>query len=757
MKINKFYSAIFFAVIILLFSCKVDKQERLTEYVNPFIGTAAHGHTFPGATTPFGMVQLSPDNGTNGWDWCSGYNYSDTTIVGFSHKHLSGTGIGDLADILILPLNRRVQNQGNDSGTRFIYNYAANFNHDKEYAEPGYYSVELNNFKIKAELTCSKRVGFHRYTYNSSTQNSILIDLGFAINWDSPVETYIKIVNNNLITGFRKSKGWANNQHVYFAISLSEEIKDFILFDDTTAHSGVNEINGQYSRAYIEFSESLKNNLLLKVGLSPSNIEGALKNLNSEIPGWDFEKTKSTASDMWEKELQKIRIETSDLAKKETFYTSVYHSYIAPVLFSDVDGSWRGIDRKLHQKNDFTNYTVFSLWDTFRALHPLFTISQKDLVNDLIDAMLVHYKESGQLPIWTLEGCETNCMIGYHSVPVIVDAYKKGLGNFDPELALEAMKAGAYRDFRGLRAYAEYGYIPADLENESVSKALEYSYDDWCIAQLAKELGHNELYDEFMLRAQFYKNHFDQETGFMRGKNSDGEWKSGFNPLYSNHRDDEYTEGNAWQYSWFVPHDVQGLIDLFGGKDNFGAKLDTLFEQDTRVEGESASADISGLIGQYAHGNEPSHHVAYLYNYIGKPWKTQERVNEILLTLYNNTPDGICGNDDCGQMSAWYVLSSMGFYPVNAADGNFVIGRPLYDKVVIDIGDGKSFTITAENVSDKNMYIQSVRLNGEELNNSYISYNDIMKAGNIHFIMSDKPNKEWGVKKENYPPSMSRQ
>ncbi|MFC2128490.1 GH92 family glycosyl hydrolase, partial [Bacteroidota bacterium] len=541
---------------------------------------------------------------------------------------------------------------------------------------------------------------------------------------------------------------WANNQHVYFAIEFSEEISDYFLIDDTVFLKNNKKITSRFARAYFKFDLETENQILLKTGLSPSNIEGALKNLNSEVPDWDFESVKTSASDIWEKELAKIQVESSDISKKETFYTAVYHSYIAPTLFSDVDGTWRGIDREVHKKNGFTNYTVFSLWDTFRALHPLLTITQKNLVNDLIKAMLVHYEESGQLPIWTLEGCETNCMIGYHSIPVIVDAYFKGIGDFDVELAYEAMKASAERDFRGLKAFAEFGYVPADLENESVSKALEYCYDDWCIAQMAKALGKEEDYQRFTKRAGFYRNHFDLKTGFMRGKNSDGKWKEGFNPLYSNHREDEYTEGNAWQYSWFVPHDVYGLIELHRGADNFIAKLDSLFEQNTSVEGENSSADISGLIGQYAHGNEPSHHVAYLYNYAGKPWKTQERVNEILSTLYSNTPDGISGNDDCGQMSAWYVLSSIGFYPVNAADGNFIFGRPIFDKVIIDLENEKKFIVIAENVSDENMYIQSVTLNGNPYKNSYITYKSIMNGGELRFVMSDTPNKKWGSSME---------
>ena len=745
-----YYYLILISVLIIS-GCNKTEEKRITEYVNPFIGTAAHGHTFPGACLPFGMVQLSPDNGTNGWDWCSGYNYSDSTLVGFSHKHLSGTGIGDLADILILPVSKDIYTNNNKSGTKFIYSYQADYSHKNEFAEPGYYSVLLENLKeskknsnIKVELTTTKRVGFHKYTYSNNDNPGIIIDLGFAINWDAPTETFINIDNKKLITGYRKSKGWANDQHVYFAIELSEEITDHYLIDDTIFQENKKEINSRFARAFLKFNLNTDNQILLKVGLSPSNIEGAIKNLKYELPGWDFESVKLSASEIWENELKKIQVESSDISKKEIFYTAAYHSYIAPTLFSDVDGTWRGIDREIHKKEGFDNYTVFSLWDTFRALHPLFTITQKDLVSDLIQAMLVHYEESGQLPIWSLEGCETNCMIGYHSIPVIVDAYFKGIDDFDVELAYKAMKESAERDFRGLKAFTQYGYIPADLENESVSKALEYCFDDWCIAQMAKALGKEEDYQRFNKRAGFFRNHFDLKTGFMRGKNSDGNWKEDFNPLYSNHREDEYTEGNAWQYSWFVPHDVKGLIELHRGAENFVVKLDSLFEQNTTVEGENSSADISGLIGQYAHGNEPSHHVAYLYSYAGKPWKTQERVNEILSTLYKNTTDGISGNDDCGQMSAWYVLSSIGFYPVNPANGNFVFGRPVFDKVTIKLDNDKTFTVIAENVSDENMYIQSVSFNGNPYSKSLISYKDIMSGGELKFIMDNTPNKEWG-------------
>ena len=723
---------------VLMVSCSNQEDQNFTQFVDPFIGTADHGHTFPGATTPFGMVQLSPDNGRSGWDWCSGYNWIDSTIVGFSHKHLSGTGIGDLADILFCPTTKQSDNSNFVPAKEFALHYKSWFSHEEESATPGYYSVILRDWDthenpIEVELTATPRVGIHKYSFPDDQEANVMIDLGFAINWDAPAETRILVVNDTLIKGYRKSKGWSDNEHVYFAASFSEPIIAHQLFRAGLEIENVRNVEGMYTEALIGFGSDVKE-LIVKVAVSPSSQKGALLNLNTEAPHWKFSKYQKEAQQAWNCELSKIEVQTNDDALKRTFYTALYHSFIAPNLFSDVDGLYRGIDRQIHQADDWNNYTVFSLWDTFRAAHPLFTLLQKDLLPDFIRAMLVHYQEGGLLPVWTLEGCETNCMIGYHAIPVILDAALKGI-EFDYELAFEAMKASAMQDIRGSKEYREYGYCPADLVNESVSITLEYAYDDWCIAQMAKKLGKIDEYEYFSKRAMNYKNVFNPETGFMQGKLSDGSWKPGFNPLYSNHRDDEYTEGNAWQYIWFVPHDPDGLIDLLGGKSNFATKLDSLFSHSGEVEGEHASSDISGLIGQYAHGNEPSHTTAYYFNFVDKAQKTQELIHRIRKDLYSDQVDGLCGNEDCGQMSAWYVFSAMGFYPFNPADGKYQLGTPAFDKVVLPLGSDKKFTVLADNLAPDNFYVEEVYLNGEKLNRNWISHQEITDGGELKFIM----------------------
>ncbi len=593
---------------------------------------------------------------------------------------------------------------------------------------------EKKHDPIKAELTCTPRVGIHRYTYPKGKTARLMIDLGFAINWDSSSETRIQIVNDTLIKGYRLSKGWSDNQHVYFAASFSEPIDSYRLFEAGLEIDGVSTVDEQYTEALISFGEITE--LMVKVAISPTNTKGAIKNLNQEAPDWKFEQYKSRASSLWNNELAKVEVKTDDLSLKKTFYTALYHSFIAPNIFSDVDGLYRGIDRKVHQADGWDNYTVFSLWDTFRANHPLFTLFQPEIVPDLIESMLVHYQEGGLLPVWTLEGCETNCMIGYHAIPVIVDAAFKGI-EFDYNLAFEAVKASAMQDIRGCKEYREYGYCPADLVNESVSITLEYAYDDWCIAQLAKKLNKDDEYDYFMKRAMNYKNLFNPATGFMQGKLSDGTWKPGFNPLYSNHRDDEYTEGNAWQYTWFVPQDPDALISLLGGQASFANKLDSLFKNNEAVQGDFASSDISGLIGQYAHGNEPSHHTAYFYNFAGQAHKTQELIHRIRTELYTDQPDGLCGNEDCGQMSAWYVFSSMGFYPFNPADGKYQLGTPAFDQVIIPLGPETNFIVTAENLSADNYLVDEVYLNGEKLDRTWISHKEILAGGELKFVMRE--------------------
>ncbi|MCU4176744.1 GH92 family glycosyl hydrolase [Carboxylicivirga sp. N1Y90] len=758
MKLTSIFSLL---LLILLGSCQTTQQQTatssLTSYVDPFIGTGGHGHVFPGATTPFGMVQLSPVNGVSGWDWVSGYHTSSNELVGFAHMCLSGTGIGDLADIVVLPTTKQVVSDTSDQGKKkeshFVDNYKSSYSHANESAKPGYYQVELNGGEINAEFTASPHTGMHKYTFSETGEASVIIDLGLAINWDASVENYINQESETVISGYRKSKGWANEQWVYFTLECNQKIKSF--------RTGINgqldansDAKGKYVQGVLQFDVKAKEPLLIKVGLSSASTAGSALSISAEIPHWDFDKQRAAASALWEKELQKIKIETKEKELLTTFYTALYHSMIAPNIHSDVNREYKGQDGKVHVAKSHDQYTVFSLWDTFRANHPLFTITQEDKVADFIHSFMAIHNEGGLLPVWELVGNETNCMIGYHAIPVVLDAWQKGLiKDIDGKVLLDAMVKSAMQDKGGLAALRKYAYIPAELENESVSKALEYAYDDWCIAQMAKSIGDTDIYNTFIERAGFYKNHFDASTGFMRGKMANGQWKESFDPLFSSHRDDEYTEGNAWQYSWFSPHDINGLVQLHGGKDNFVQRLDSLFKIEEGLKGEHASPDISGLIGQYAHGNEPSHHVAYMYNYVGMPWKSAEKVNEILRTMYSNEVDGICGNEDCGQMSAWYVFSSMGFYPVNPADGNYIFGTPLFDMVEINLANNKTFKVEVENNSKTNIYIQSATLNDVNLDQSWFTHKDLINGGHLKLVMGSTPNKNWGSK--TLPPSMT--
>ncbi len=748
-----------FIIVFSIVSCnrtevkRIERpKEKLTSYVNPFIGTGGHGHTFPGAALPFSMVQLSPDTYTKGWDWCSGYHYSDSSIMGFSHTHLSGTGRGDLLDILVMPTIGNIKwDPGNrenpDEG------YRSRFSHDNEEASPGFYNVLLEDYKIQASLTVTPRTGFHRYQFPASKQANILFDLTHGRKNDKEIEAYISIKSDSLITGLRRSSGWAEDQYVYFAARFSKPFKSHAFQVEDVLIDKISLAEGNQVKGAFHFQTEEGEIIYVKVGISPVSEEGALNNLDTENPGWDFEKVRKKAEETWEKELQKIKVTSAEKGKKEIFYTAAYHSYLAPYLYTDVDGKFRGVDQKIHTAKGFTRYTVFSLWDTFRAAHPLYTITQKERVSELINSMLSHYDESGLLPEWSLMSTETFTMIGYHAVPVIADAYFKGIRDFDVEKAYEAMKNSAMQDHFGIDHLKKYNYIPSELENKSVSKTLEYAYDDWCIAQMAKDLGKNEDYEYFMKRAGAYKNVFDKSSGFMRGRKVDGSWVTPFDPTYSSHGGYDFVEANAWQYTWFVPHDVQGLVDIMGRTEQFTAKLDSLFTISSKIEGEDVSVDISGLIGQYAHGNEPSHHVAYLYNYVGQPWKTQEKVHQILTELYDNTPDGLAGNEDCGQMSAWYILSAMGFYPVNPMGGVYAIGTPIFDQVTIQVNKRKEFVIKVNNLSDKNKYVQSVLLNGKLLERTWISHQEIMNGGELIFEMVNTPNKNRGIKSEEYPPN----
>ncbi len=743
-------------LLTAFFACtgRQKEEEDLTVWVDPFIGTGGHGHTFPGAVLPFGGVQLSPDNGRSGWDWCSGYHISDSTIAGFSHLHISGTGIGDLCDILVLPARGPFPDDTTAGGDHFMQPHWSSFSHSREYAEPGYYAVYLDKPAVDAELTVTRRAGYHRYVFKGKGEGAVVFDLGFHINWDLPVRTFIKVDTTGLITGYRFSRGWARDQRVWFAARFSRPFSRFVPVKGGAKGQG-NAVEGRNVQGIFFFDDAGAAPLLLKVGISSASGEGALASLR-ELDGRDLEGVRKDAHDAWQQELAKIRIETPDTSMKKIFYTALYHTMMAPFLYSDPQGNYKGADGKIHNSGDHERYTVYSLWDTYRAEHPLFTLIQQDRLGDILASMMDFYNEYGLLPVWALMGNETNTMVGYHSIPVLADAYAKGLLKEDPEKVFEAMKRSSMTDIKGLKWVKEIGYIPADKERHSVSKGLEYAIDDGCIADMARRLGRKEDADYYMKRAGYYRNYFDPSTRFMRGRMSDGSWRTPFNPLYSSHQSFDYTEGNAWQYTWLVPHDVAGLIQLMGGREAFIAKLDSLFTLNKPVEGENASPDISGLIGQYAHGNEPSHHIAYMYDYAGAPWKTQERVDQILRTLYFADPNGLSGNEDCGQMSAWFVLSSLGFYQENPADGNFVFGRPLFDKAEIHTGSGRTFIILVHNNAPQNKYIRKVILNGRELKRTYVHFQEIDRGGRLEFEMSPEPVRSWGSDPSWAPPSMTK-
>jgi predicted alpha-1,2-mannosidase len=737
---------IFLIMCINLFAQAPDNhQKAITDFVDPFIGTDGHGHTYPGASLPFGMVQLSPDTDTKGWDWCSGYHYSSNSIIGFSHTHLSGTGAADYGDILFMPTTGELKvepgsKENPDSGFR------SRFNHNNEIAKAGYYSVFLDDYKIKVELTATTRTGFHKYTFPKTDQANIIIDLMHGIQ-DRVIDSEIKIIDNKTIEGYRRSTGWAKNHCIYFHAEFSKPFKSFGIVDSGIVARGKTEGKGKAIKAFIEYNTSNDEAILVKVGISPTSLEGARKNLDAEITAWNFEEIKNLADREWEKELSSITVESKSNKYKTVFYTALYHALLSPNIFSDVDGNYIGMDKKIHTVKNRDMYTVFSLWDTFRAEHPLFTIIDSKRALDMVQALISKYEESGLLPVWELASNETGTMIGYHSIPVITDAYFKGIRGYNVEETFKAMKKSAMQNHLGLDSYKNMGYVTSDLENESVSKTLEYAYDDWCIAQVAKYLGKEDDYNYFINRAKNYSNLFDKSTDLMRPKKN-GRWVEPFDP-YAVTKD--YTEANAWQYSFFVPQDVNGLIKLIGGDEKFVSKLDELFTTSPSLTGRIQS-DITGMIGQYAQGNEPSHHMAYLYNYAGAPWKTAERVHQILNEMYTDKPDGLCGNEDCGQMSAWYIFSAMGFYPVCPGDNKYIIGTPLFNKVTINIDGGKSFTVIVNNLSEKNFYIQSAKLNGKDYSYSYIGHSDIIKGGELVFEMGSEPG-NWAYQKSNNPKS----
>lgn len=720
-----------FAVSATSFS----QEKQPVNYVNPFIGTDFHGHTYPGATVPFGMVQLSPDTRLSGWDGCSGYHYSDNVIYGFSHTHLSGTGASDYGDVLIAPVTGKPVFDNTQ--------YSSSFQKKSETAKPGYYSVYLDKYKVKVELTATSRVGFHRYTYKKPKKAALVIDLAHR---DKVIESWIKVVGKDEIHGFRRSSRWAKDQYVYFVMKFSQPIEigpnfvdDDSLLTVSNNEEGEIKAEGTKLKAWIQFPKLPNGQLLVKVGLSAVSEEGALKNLEAEVPGWDFDGVVQQAHEQWNRELSKVEVSGGTPEQLTTFYTAMYHAMVVPNIFDDVDGYYRGMDNQIHHADGFTPYTVFSLWDTYRAWHPLMTIIDTKRTGDYINTFLSDYKFGGRLPVWELAANETECMIGYHAVPVIIDAWKKAIRNFDSNFALKAMEHSAKLNHFGLKAFKQYNFIPGDMEHESVSKTLEYAYDDWCIAQFAKDLGDSSAYVEFIKRAQAYKNLFDPNTHFMRPRINGG-WKIDFNPAEV---DQNFTEANSWQYSFYVPQDITGLMKLHGSKENFAKKLDDLFSTSSQLSGKN-QVDITGLIGQYAHGNEPSHHMAYLYCYAGQPWKTQQLVRKIMSEMYSSKPDGLCGNEDCGQMSAWYILSAAGFYPVCPGSTQYVIGSPLFSKISFNLENGKTFSVIAENNTPDNVYVNSAFLNGQPITRSWIDYSEIMAGGDLKLVMSNTPNTSWG-------------
>lgn len=717
-------------------ACTPAPQEKVEEdligYTNPMIGTDFTGNTYPGAQVPFGMVQLSPDNGLPGWDRISGYYYPDSTIAGFSHTHLSGTGAGDLYDISFMPVTNPYKTGAEPLG---IY---SSFSHNDESASAGYYRVLLKDYNINVELTATERCGIQRYTFPEA-ESSIFLNLKKAMNWDFTADSHIEVVDSCTIRGYRHSWGWSPKQYIYFQTRFSRPFDAFQL--DTTAITTKDKGRiGTAAIARFDFKTKQNEEILVTTALSGTSMEAAARNLEAEVPKDDFDFYMKQAQENWTKELAKIEVTSDDADKKTIFYTAMYHAMLAPTIYSDVDGSYFGPDGQVHQAEGWTNYSTFSLWDTYRASHPLFTYLQPERVSDMIQCFLHFYEQNGALPLWNLYGWETDMMIGYHAVPVIVDAYLKGIGDFDPVKALEACVTTANRDdYRSIGFYKEKGYVASDHENWSMSKTMEYAYDDYCIARMAEAMGEKEIADEFYRRSQNYRNVFNPETSFMQPRDSKGNFIPNYDPeAYI----EDICESNGWQYYWSVAHDINGLIELTGGEARFAERLDSMFTYET-ADKSKLPIFSTGMIGQYAHGNEPGHHVIYLYNRVKQPWKTQQYAAQVMHTLYKNTPDGICGNEDCGQMSSWYVFSAMGFYPVDPISGQYEIGSPIFPEVKMYLANGKTFVVRAENVSDENIYIQSVTVNGQPYNKSYITHEMIMQGDTIHFVMGNKPGPVW--------------
>ena len=737
-------SELSFGILLLFsFSACVSQQPDAetecyaTEYVNPFIGTDFTGNTYPGAQAPFGMVQLSPDNGLPGWDRISGYFYPDSTIAGFSHTHLSGTGAGDLYDISFMPVTLPYKEADAPLGIHSL------FSHDEETASAGYYQVRLKDYDINVELTATERCGIQRYTFPEADA-AIFLNLRKAMNWDFTNDTRIEVVDSVTIQGYRFSDGWARDQHIYFRTRFSKPFASVQL--DTAAVIKDGKRIGSSAIARFDFHTSAGEQILVTTAISGVSMEGAARNLAAEAPADDFDKYLAVIRKNWNEQLSKVEIKSNDIDEKVKFYTALYHSMLAPTIYSDMDGAYYGPDKQVHQADGWTNYSTFSLWDTYRAAHPLYTYIEPQRVNDMVKSFLAFSEQNGRLPVWNFYGSETDMMIGYHAGPVIVDAYLKGIGDFDPKKALAACVATANIDeYRGIGLYKKYGYVPYDVtdhynsENWSLSKTLEYAYDDYCIARMAEKLGEKQIADEFYKRSLNYKNVYNSQTTFMQPRNNKGSFIEDFSP-------DDYTphicESNGWQYLWSVQQDVDGLISLVGGKERFAQKLDSMFTYNPSAD-EDLPIFSTGMIGQYAHGNEPSHHVIYLFNAIGQPWKAQKYAAEVMHELYKNTPAGLCGNEDCGQMSAWYVFSAMGFYPVDPISGKYEIGTPMYPEMKMHLANGKTFTILAPAVSKENIYIQSVKLDGKPYDKSYITHEQIMNGSIFEFEMGNKPGKVW--------------
>ncbi|MCK3683154.1 GH92 family glycosyl hydrolase [Maribellus sp. YY47] len=760
--------------VITLFSCQPtqsppEKENTpapdLAKYVNPMVGTKNMGHTYPGVTTPFGGVQLSPDTNEepysidgqyNGeaYRYCSGYQYDDNTIFGFSHTHFSGVGHSDLGDFLVMPTTGQL-NLEPGKAVEPGSGYHSQFSHDTETAEPGYYKVYLDDYNIEAELTASDRVGFHQYTFEKPGDAHILLDLVYNIyNYpEKNVWTFIRVENDSLVTGFRQTKGWARNRKVYFAMAFSKPFESYGHKKyDPASYNGFYrrfkedenfpEMAGRNIRAYFNFDAKQDEKIKIKFALSSVSTEGALKNMAAEIPGWNFEAVKTEARQKWNEELAKVKVETSTEEEMYSFYTALYHSKLSPIIYEDVDGQYLGLDQNIHESNGFTNYTIFSLWDTYRALHPLFNILDPQRNSDMVKSMLAHQEQSvhHMLPIWSHYANENWCMIGYHSVSVIADAFAKGTTDADLEKALDAcISTSKVAYFNGIGEYMEEGYVSEEGSPYSVSLTLEYAYNDWCIAQLAKKLGKTDVYDEYIKRSESYRNVYDSQIGFMRPKHRDGSWREEFDPMDTEGQG--FIEGNAWNYGLYVPQEIDTMVAMMGGKDKFAAQLDELFTTEVADKYIEKNEDITrdGMIGNYVHGNEPGHHIPYLYNWTNQPWKTQERVRMILDTMYKNKEDGLCGNDDAGQMSAWYIFSSLGFYPVLPGSDEYALGSPMVKSATLKLDNGKILKIEAINQSPGNVYVEKVELNGQLLNSLSIKHSDIVNGGDLKFYMSDKP------------------